>query len=123
MGFPSPAADYEEQRISLDQLCITRPSATYFVRVRDSCVREGILPGALLVIDSAAEVFDGSIVVCAIAGEFSLARYRKHPAPHIESLQDGRPGEIESEDDAVFGVVTYIVNDARDGEFDDCPVM
>lgn len=122
MGFPSPAADYAEQRISLDQLCITRPSATYFVRVRDSCVKEGILHGALLVIDSAAEVFDGSIVVCAIAGEFTLARYRKYPGPHIESLQDGKPATLGSEEDAVFGVVTYIVNDARGGEFDDCPV-
>ncbi|MCM4530291.1 LexA family transcriptional regulator, partial [Escherichia coli] len=32
MGFPSPAQDYVEQRISLDQRIITRPAATYFMR-------------------------------------------------------------------------------------------
>lgn len=29
MGFPSPAADYVEERISLDQRFIAHPSATY----------------------------------------------------------------------------------------------
>jgi hypothetical protein len=32
MGFPSPATDYVEQRISLDERIITRPAATYFMR-------------------------------------------------------------------------------------------
>jgi DNA polymerase V len=32
MGFPSPAQDYVEQRISLDKRIITRPAATYFMR-------------------------------------------------------------------------------------------
>lgn len=32
-GFPSPAQDYVEQRLDLNQLCVKRPAATYFVRV------------------------------------------------------------------------------------------
>ena len=52
MGFPSPAADYVESRISLDQQIIRHPSATYFMRAADSHHREGILQGALLVVDS-----------------------------------------------------------------------
>lgn len=52
MGFPSPAADYAESRISLDQQIIRHPSATYFMRAADSHHREGILQGALLVVDS-----------------------------------------------------------------------
>lgn len=43
MGFPSPAADYAESRISLDQQIIRHPSATYFMRAADSHHREGIL--------------------------------------------------------------------------------
>ncbi|EEZ5249010.1 DNA repair protein, partial [Escherichia coli] len=41
MGFPSPAADYAESRISLDQQIIRHPSATYFMRAADSHHREG----------------------------------------------------------------------------------
>lgn len=82
MGFPSPAADYVETRISLDQQFIRHPSATYFMRASRSHFREGILQGALPVDD------DG---------------YSSAPA--------------------IFGVITYIINDARNAEFDDCPVM
>ena len=52
MGFPSPAADYVEERISLDQRIITRPAATYFMRAGATHYREGILSGALLVVDA-----------------------------------------------------------------------
>mgnify|MGYP000588382727 CR=1 FL=1 len=48
MGFPSPATDYVEQRISLDERIITRPAATYFMRAGATHYREGILNGALL---------------------------------------------------------------------------
>ncbi len=43
MGFPSPAADYVEKRISLDQQLISQPSATYFMRAARSHFREGII--------------------------------------------------------------------------------
>lgn len=71
MGFPSPAADYAESRISLDQQLIRHPSATYFMRAADSHHREGILQGALLVVDSSLTPVDGSLLVCAIEGGIS----------------------------------------------------
>ena len=70
MGFPSPAADYAESRISLDQQIIRHPSATYFMRAADSHHREGILQGALLVVDSSLTPVDGSLLVCALDGEY-----------------------------------------------------
>lgn len=45
MGFPSPAADFAEQRISLDARLISRPAATYFMRAANSHFREGVLQG------------------------------------------------------------------------------
>ncbi len=72
MGFPSPAADYAESRISLDQQIIRHPSATYFMRAADSHHREGILQGALLVVDSSLTPVDGSLLVCAMEGEYRL---------------------------------------------------
>ncbi|MEB5958590.1 humD, partial [Escherichia coli] len=56
-------------------------------------------------------------------------RYRTHPEPHLENLENGKrellrqKDEMSDSDRPVFGVITYIINDARSGEFDDCPVM
>lgn len=63
-----------------------------------------------------------------VAAQIRIKRYRKSPKPHLEDLQTGRREEIPVHDDgtspdAIFGVITYIINDARSGEFDDCPVM
>ena len=55
MGFPSPAADYVEQRISLDEKLIRRPNSTYFMRAGCSYYREGIIQGALLVVPEKPE--------------------------------------------------------------------
>ncbi|MDU3914454.1 MAG: LexA family transcriptional regulator, partial [Kluyvera ascorbata] len=90
---------------------------------------EGVLQGALLVVDSSLSPFDGSLLVCAIEGEFRIKRYRLHPTPHLINLENGRREELPEDEGGytgshpVFGVITYIINDARTGEFDDCPVM
>ncbi|HAO8262620.1 TPA: DNA repair protein [Escherichia coli] len=124
MGFPSPAADYVESRISLDQQLIRHPSATYFMRAADSHHREGILQGALLVVDSSL-----TPLVCAMEGEYRIKRYRKYPRQHLEDLSTGKKEALPVDDDgctgsnAVFGVITHVINDARSGEFDDCPVI
>lgn len=129
MGFPSPAADYVETRISLDQQLISQPAATYFMRASRSHFREGILQGALLVVDASLTACDGSLLVCAIDGEFRIMRYRTLPHPCLENPENGRREQLPSKDEVsdtsrpVFGVITYIINDARSGEFDDCPVM
>ena len=129
MGFPSPAADYVETRISLDQQLISQPAATYFMRASRSHFREGIIQGALLVVDASLTACDGSLLICAIDGEFRIKRYRTHPHPHLVNLENGRREAIPAKKEGygtslpVFGVITYIINDARLGEFDDCPVM
>ncbi|WP_458793788.1 HumD family translesion DNA polymerase [Citrobacter portucalensis] len=129
MGFPSPAADYVETRISLDQPLISQPAATYFMRASRSHFREGIIQGALLVVDASLSACDGSLLICAIDGEFRSKRYRTHPQPHLVNLENGGMEALPVDDGgyssapAIFGVITYIINDARNGEFDDCPVM
>jgi len=129
MGFPSPAADYVEQRISLDKRLIAHPSATYMMIAGTTYLRAGIMKGAILIVDSSLTPKDGSLLVCAIDGEFRIMRYRTLPYPCLENPDNGRREPLPSKDDAsdtsrpVFGVITYIINDARSGEFDDCPVM
>ncbi|MEG5715723.1 S24 family peptidase [Enterobacter hormaechei] len=127
MGFPSPAADYVESRLSLDEALIQKPAATYYMRAGETIYRCGIMKDALLVIDSSLNPCDGSLLVCEIGGEFKVKIYRTYPQPHLENALNGRkeklPGHFEGIESPVFGVITYIINDARTGEFDDCPVM
>jgi len=127
MGFPSPAADFEENRISLDNRLITRPASTYLMRAGETCYREGIMGGALLVIDSSLTPCDGSLLICSVDGELRIKRYRTNPFPHLVNVHNGQREKLQISDDGiespVFGVITYVINDARSGEFDDCPVM
>ncbi|ELG90710.1 hypothetical protein A311_01379 [Escherichia coli KTE146] len=129
MGFPSPAADYVEQRISLDETLISKPSATYFMRSGKTYWREGIMYGALLVVDSSLMPFDGSLLICSVDNEFRVKRYKRSPKPHLINLETGavevipKPTSLFDDESHFFGVITYIINDARSGEFDDCSVM
>jgi DNA polymerase V len=77
-GLPSPADDYLEVRIDLNQHLIRHPAVTFFVRVSgDSMTGAGIQDGDLLIVDRAAEVTSGCIVVARIHDEFALKRVRK----------------------------------------------
>jgi DNA polymerase V len=77
-GFPSPADDYLEGRIDLNHHLIKHLAATFFVRVAgDSMTGAGIHDGDLLIVDRAAEVTSGCIVVARIHDEFTLKRVRK----------------------------------------------
>lgn len=118
MGFPSPATDYVENRISLDALCNTRAPSVYIFRVVTPSRRAGIIAGALLVVNSALTPADGSIIAARISGEFRLVRYRTVPILHFEELEhpDRRlPMEADADDGETvcFGVVTHVLNDVR----------
>ncbi|HFV9226832.1 TPA: LexA family transcriptional regulator, partial [Enterobacter asburiae] len=64
-----------------------------------------------------------------VDGEFRIMRYRAIPHPCLENPENGRREPLPMKDEMsdtsrpVFGVITYSINDARSGEFDDCPVM
>lgn len=123
--FTSPAQDYVEETLSLDRKLINKPAATFFMRAGATYLRDGIIQGALLIVDRSLRACDGSLLVCSIDGELRIKRYRTRPTPHLVNLENGRGEALPGDDEAgdVFGVITYIINDARLGEFDDCPVM
>ena len=111
-GFPSPAQDYVEQRIDLNELMIQHPSATYFVKSSgDSMVDAGIGEGDLLVVDSSRRAVHGSIVIAAVDGEFTVKRLQLHPIVMLKPENRAyAPIMIGSEDNLdIFGVVTFIV--------------
>lgn len=120
MGFPSPATDYVENRLSLDELCNTRAPSVYIFRACTLSRRAGIIAGALLVVNSALKPVDGSIIAARLNGEFRLVRYRTVPILHFEELEhpDRRLPMAEDVDmdgggAVCFGVVTHVLNDVR----------
>lgn len=77
-GFPSPAEQYQEQPLDLNELLVKRPAATFFVRVQgDSMLGAGITDGDLLVVDRSLRPMDGDIIIACIDGDFTVKRYRE----------------------------------------------
>ena len=74
-GFPSPAGDYIECRLDLNEHLIQHPSATFFVRVAgESMIGAGIHDGDMLIVDRSLEPVHGSVVVAALNGELTVKR-------------------------------------------------
>lgn len=77
-GFPSPALDHMEQKISLDVLLDLNAPQTYLVRVSgDSMIGEGIFDGDILIVRRSLTAGHGDIVVAAINGEVFVKRFHK----------------------------------------------
>ncbi len=76
-GFPSPAEDFKEQRLSLDKELIKNKEATFFARVSgQSMIGAGLDDNDLLVIDRSLEPENNKIAVCFLDGEFTVKRLR-----------------------------------------------
>ena len=112
-GFPSPADDFVEQKLDLNELLIKHPAATYFVRVEGNSMEEArIRDGDLLIVDRAVKATDGKIVIAAIAGEFTVKRIaiRNEKVFLVAENPTFSPIEISECDDlTIFGVVTYTI--------------
>lgn len=77
-GFPSPADDFIENKLNLNEYLIEHPEATFFVRVSgDSMINAGIHSGDLLIVDRSLEAKNNDIVVAVIDGEFTVKRLKK----------------------------------------------
>ncbi len=114
-GFPSPADDYLDGGLDLNEHLIAHPAATYFARAEgDSMIELGIFTGDLLIIDRAVQAVDGDVVVVAIDGELTiklldLAHSRLLPANKLY-----RPIEISPESQVdIEGVVIHAVHHVK----------
>jgi DNA polymerase V len=115
-GFPSPADDFVDRSLDLNEFLIKHPSATYFVRVEGtSMIGSGIHPGDILIVDRAIEPSDSSIVIAVLNGEFLVKRFRRdsngcrllseNPSYPAIELKEGMHLEV-------WGVVTYVIHKA-----------
>lgn len=116
-GFPSPADDYIEAHLDLNNHLIKHPSATFFVIASgESMTEAGIHTGDLLIVDRSIEPTHGKIVIAALDGELTVKRLwrENHTLRLLPAHQDYPPIEITDEKHLViWGVVTHIIHEAR----------
>lgn len=115
-GFPSPAQDYVERTLDLNELCIRHSSATFFVRVEgDSMIDAGIYDNDVLVVDRSIEAEHGDIVVAAVGGEFTVKELCTRPLlillPRNPAYKPIRPRNGEELN--ILGVVTNVIRQMR----------
>ena len=112
-GFPSPADDFKEIRISLDKELVKNKEATFYARVSgDSMVGADLHDGDLLVIDRAINPENGKIAVCFIDGEFTVKRIKKEKDKLYLIPENKKYKKIEIKEEnelIIWGVVEYVI--------------
>ncbi len=113
-GFPSPAADFIEERLSLDEHLIDHPSATFFVRASgNSMTGFGIHDGDLLVVDKSLEAVDRSVVIAVVDGNFTVKQQCRLPDGVLLRSNSQGHGDIlvtGEQELTVWGVVRWSIH-------------
>ena len=112
-GFPSPADDFKETRISLDKELVKNKEATFYARVSgDSMTGAGLEDGDLLVIDRSLQAENGKIAICLVDGDFTVKRIIKKGQKLYLRPENKNYKEIEINENnelKIWGIVTYVV--------------
>ena len=108
-GFPAPGDDMVEKPLDLNDLLISNPTSTFFVRVSgDSMEGAHIFDGDILVVDRSVVAGDGSLVVAAVFGEMVVKRLKKY-ADKAQLVSENTAYEPillnDAEDVFIWGVV------------------
>ncbi len=113
-GFPSPADDYIDRALDLNEHLIRHPAATFFVRVSgDSMVGAGIHPGDILVVDRAEEPSHGKIIIAALNGELTVKRLSRNHDRVCLTPENPAYAPIEVTPEMqfeVWGVVVHVIH-------------
>ncbi|MFH1646003.1 MAG: translesion error-prone DNA polymerase V autoproteolytic subunit [Candidatus Omnitrophota bacterium] len=116
-GFPSPAEDYVERSLDLNELLIDHPAATFFVRASGhSMINAGIFSGDILVVDRALEPAANSIVIACLNGEFTVKRLFKKGKTVLlmPENEDFQAIDITDDEDCqIWGVVSYVIHSLK----------
>lgn len=116
-GFPSPAEDYAEGRLDLNDYLVEHEAATFYVRVKGhSMSGAGILDGDIIAVDRALDANDGDIVLAVVDGELTVKELSRKQGivrllPHNPDFPviEFRPGQ----ELAIWGVVKGVVRKLR----------
>jgi DNA polymerase V len=113
-GFPSPAEDYLDKKLDLNEYLIKRPSSTFFIRVSgNSMTGAGIHDGDLLIVDRSVTAEDNKVVIGVVNGEFTVKRIRKKGQKIFLQPENPQFKELEiipGMDFSIWGVVIYTIH-------------
>jgi len=114
-GFPSPAQDYVEKELDLNELCIRRRASTFFVRASGSSMQDlGLFDGDVMVVDRAEDPVHGDIVIAEVEGEFTVKRLQLHPSLALLPMNPAYATIYpDPEQLQLLGVVTWFFNSTR----------
>ena len=117
VSFPSPADDYEERPLDLDELVIQHPEATFYVRVSGESMQDaGIDDGDVLVVDRAIDARHNAIIVAILNGKFTVKRLHqeKETTYLVPANAMYKPVRVtEDMNFQVWGVVTYCIRKVK----------
>ncbi len=112
-GFPSPAADFDGSKISLDNVLVKNREATFYAKASgNSMIGAGIDDGDILVIDKSLEPQNNKVAVCFIDGEFTIKRIKieKDCVYLMPENKNYQPIRVTEENELViWGIVTYVI--------------
>ena len=113
-GFPSPAEDYVEGKLDLNELMVANPAATFFVRVAgESMLGAGIYHNDILVVDRSLEPVAGKVVIAVVDGEMTVKRLgRKDGVFCLKAENPDYPDIMMTEDATceIWGVVAFAIH-------------
>ena len=113
-GFPSPADDYTEENIDLNEHLISNPFSTFFLRVKgDSMINAGIKDKDLIIVDKSLTARPGNIVIAMIDGEFTIKRLSiKNNELYLKAENHSYPDfRFKNHIDVqIWGVVIYSIH-------------
>jgi DNA polymerase V len=116
-GFPSPADDYIERSLDLNELLVRHPAATYFVRVSgDSMTGAGIYSGDLLIVDRAEQAVSGSVIIACLNGELTVKRFIRNNGGAFLMAENEAYDPIPVTEESgfeVWGVVIHVIRRVR----------
>ncbi|GAB2796566.1 translesion error-prone DNA polymerase V autoproteolytic subunit [Halomonas shantousis] len=113
-GFPSPAQDYEERTLDLNERLVKRPASTFFMQVAgDSMTGFGMHEGDLLVVDRSLTPRPGQILAALVEGEIIVKRYEiLEGRPHLCSAHPRyAPIPLDRHDCQIWGVVRSVIHE------------
>ncbi len=112
-GFPSPANDFKEIRISLDEELVKNKDSTFYAKVSGNSMEgAGLSDGDLIIIDRALNVENNKICVCYLDGDFTVKRIIKRGRKLFLKPENKDYEEIEINNDnelIIWGIITYVI--------------
>ena len=113
-GFPSPADDYTEENIDLNEHLISNPFSTFLLRVKgESMINAGIKDKDLIIVDKSLIAKPGDIVIAMIDGEFTIKRLSiKNDELYLKAENHNYPDFSFKDhiDVQIWGVVIYSIH-------------